>query len=325
MELMLSDISRVIDFISDSHRAKDYDLDKTDIFLEKNISETSSNIISQLQKDPKIGAKVVAYVFVLKSSNITGDSKKLANYINDGDIPELLSKLYKIDENDIEDELELITETKLLADLKLDQINLEGYKLLGYTRIDQNHIDNSTNKYQIIDLLNSIEDNITTFGASIGNALNEKKSVLKQIAEFNQNVESFFDKKVNYISSKNVESSNIPQVDYNDICTFLNNYNLSRGLQADLFKSGNLRTNYIDKLIEFQGKSILILQNQSQARYGNLITYEPLSSTWNVVSYSEYFDDQYCKGIGNLHISGFLLEKNHITLKTVFLGDFVKK
>jgi hypothetical protein len=93
-------------------------------------------------------------------------------------------------------------------------------------------------------------------------------------------------------------------------------------LQEDLFKSGQLKEGYIKKLVDNYGKSLITRQD----RFKNLVTFEPFSSTWNIVSYtSEYFNDDACKGYGHLHISGFLFDVNSVTLNTVSIGNIVKK
>jgi hypothetical protein len=317
--LLNNDLGRVIDFIQESHRAKDYDLDKSDKFLEKQLP-TNSDILNYLKSDPKKGAKIIANIFALQSSSITSSAKKLADFIDDGDISELLSELYNLDEDDIEDELENITESKLLSDLKLNKntfVRLSFNSNLTYLDKEAS-IKNNPLLNHIISLENKISRIIDEIKPIIDTKNESYKSTLVRV----QNAESLHSNRVKYTSKVNVINSNIPDVDYADLCSFLSNYNMSRGIEANLFKAGSLRSTYIERLIKNNGNSLITRQD----RYKNLVTFEPVNATWNIVSYtSDYFKDDSCKGYGHLHISGFLFDEENVTLNTVSIGNMLKK
>jgi hypothetical protein len=274
---------------------------------------TSSEIVSYLQSDPKKGAKIIAHLFALQSYSIEPSAKKLADYIDDGDLAELLSILYKIDEDDIEDELEKIVESKLLSEIRLNKNSFFSFRLLTNENSEKNDLTN------YLDLL---EINLTNIINEITPVIEDKTKSYNEVNLLAQNIESYHNNRVKYTSSVNVKNSNIPDVNSPSLCDFLSNYNLSRGLQEDLFKSGQLKEGYIKKLVDNYGKSLITRQD----RFKNLVTFEPFSSTWNIVSYtSEYFNDDACKGYGHLHISGFLFDVNSVTLNTVSIGNIVKK
>lgn len=311
-KLILNDLGRVIDFIKESHKFKDFDLDNSDMFIKRQ-QPTSSEIVSYLQSDPKKGAKIIAHLFALQSYSIEPSAKKLADYIDDGDLAELLSILYKIDEDDIEDELEKIVESKLLSEIRLNKNSFFSFRLLNNVNSEKNDLTN---------YLDLMEINLTNIINEITPIIEDKTKSYNEVNLLAQNIESYHNNRVKYTSSVNVKNSNIPDVNSPSLCDFLSNYNLSRGLQEDLFKSGQLKEGYIKKLVDNYGKSLITRQD----RFKNLVTFEPLSSTWNIVSYtSEYFNDDACKGYGHLHISGFLFDVNSVTLNTVSIGNIVKK
>lgn len=311
-KLILDDLGRIIDFIKESHKSKDFDLDNSDMFIKKQ-QPTSSEIVSYLQSDPKKGAKIIAHLFALQSYSVEPSAKKLADYIDDGDIAELLSKLYKIDEDDIDDELEKIIDSKLLSEIRLNNNTFFSFRFLS---------NENSEKNDVINYLDLLESNLSNIINEITPIIDNKTKFYNEVNLLAQNIESYHNNRVKYTSSVNVKNSNIPDVNSPNLCDFLSNYNLSRGLQEDLFKSGQLKERYIKNLIDNHGKSLITGQN----RFKNLITFEPFSSTWNIVSYtSEYFNDDTCKGYGHLHISGFLFDVNSVILNTVSIGNIVKK
>lgn len=311
-KLILDDLGRIIDFIKESHKSKDFDLDNSDMFIKKQ-QPTSSEIVSYLQSDPNKGAKIIAHLFALQSYSVEPSAKKLADYIDDGDIAELLSKLYKIDEDDIDDELEKIIDSKLLSEIRLNNNTFFSFRFLS---------NENSEKNDVINYLDLLESNLSNIINEITPIIDNKTKFYNEVNLLAQNIESYHNNRVKYTSSVNVKNSNIPDVNSPNLCDFLSNYNLSRGLQEDLFKSGQLKERYIKNLIDNHGKSLITGQN----RFKNLITFEPFSSTWNIVSYtSEYFNDDTCKGYGHLHISGFLFDVNSVILNTVSIGNIVKK
>jgi hypothetical protein len=323
LSIIIDDLSRVIDFIRESHYSKDFDLDKSDSFLDKQIPKTNPKALVYLHKDPQKGAKILSSIFALLSHKITANVSKLAEYLDDGDIPELLSKLYDIDEDDIEDELEIILKSKDLNYLRLDQVTFESYKLRETLGLEDQSSDNISSKNAISNLLVNLDSFIDSVIIDMNSSIESKSQIINQIINFTNSVDSFLNKKVLYTSNVAVQYSNIPEVDYSEICSFLSNYNLSRGLQADLFKAGNLRNIFVNNLIQSFGNSLITSRNQYESsRHQSILTFEPLTDTWNVITYNQYLNDQSCIGFGHLLVSGFIFDNNSMTLKSVSIGNF---
>jgi hypothetical protein len=324
LKIIIDDLSRVIDFIRESHYSKDFDLDKSDSFLDKQIPKTNPKVLASLHKDPQKGANILSSVFALLSHNITSNVSQLAEYLDDGDIPELLSKLYDLDEDDIEDELEIIIKSKDLSYFKLDQVAFESYKLRETLGIEDQSSENISSKNAISNLLVNLDSFIDSVIIDMKSDIESKSQIVNQIIKFTNSVDTFLNKKVFYTSNVAVQYSNIPEVDYSEICSFLSNYNLSRGLQADLFKAGNLRNIFVNKLIQSFGNSIITSRDQNEeiSRHQSILTFEPLTDTWNVITYKQHLNDQSCIGFGHLLVSGFIFDNNSITLKSVSIGNF---
>jgi hypothetical protein len=183
--------------------------------------------------------------------------------------------------------------------------------------------NNISSKNAISNLLVNLDSFIDSVIIDMNSSIESKSQIINQIFNFTNSVDSFLNKKVLYTSNVAVQYSNIPEVDYSEICSFLSNYNLSRGLQADLFKAGNLRNIFVNNLIQSFGNSLITSRNQYESsRHQSILTFEPLTDTWNVITYNQYLNDQSCIGFGHLLVSGFIFDNNSMTLKSVSIGNF---
>ena len=119
-----------------------------------------------------------------------------------------------------------------------------------------------------------------------------------------------------YNISSIVDKSNIPNSKYTQICTFLSNYNLSRGMQEDLFEPGNLRSEFVNAYKSVYGNFNLF----KSGSWINIITYNPVFKQWNILTYDSYNSNTSCIGIGKVVAFGFDCETNKINLGSVYVG-----
>lgn len=272
----------------------------------KNYVEDKKNLLPGFLKyfstnNKKKGSKIVANLFVLNSNIFNIEYDRYLDVLDDAEIYERLEELFNLDEDDIEDNFEDIINRKMFT---IDAFNSEkgfGYILdlndmiISIDRLLSNCTTEAERENSKLELIN--RDYVNT------------KYICDKFTEIYN-----YDQK--YKVSKNVSYSNIPYSNYTDICSFLKDYNYSRGTLEKLFEIGDLRNTFVNSYLNVFGN----FNNFKHYSWNDLLTFNPKYKQWNIITYSSSVGDSFCSGFGRAMAIGFDCNTDNINVGSVFIG-----
>jgi hypothetical protein len=91
---------------------------------------------------------------------------------------------------------------------------------------------------------------------------------------------------------------------------------MSRGMQEDLFDKGNLRNQFVAAYKSVYGEFNLF----KNGFWTDLITFNPFTKQWNILTYDGAKKNTSCTGIGDIVSVGFDCSLDKINLGSIFIG-----
>jgi hypothetical protein len=280
---------------------KDYKLKSKNEYIETTRKSFIPELKDYMPIDKSMGSKLVANIFLQRYSLLNKDAEQFDDFIDDSDILEMLEEIYSLDEDDIEDEIEEILEKK-------------HYTMFNFTKLNSYTYVMSSNK--IMQEIQSLLDSCTHKIQNIRKNLELEKSRQSVFLFIKDKIEKYAAFSPNYIGTTLLKQTNIPESKYDQICTFLSNYNISRGTQVDLFEKGNLRNQFVKSYKSVYGEFNLF----KNGYWSDLITFNPLNGQWNILTFDSEKTNNSCIGIGDIVTVGFDCSSDTINFGSIFIG-----
>lgn len=329
-----NEIGYFIDYILSSYKARrfridgkgnDYDLDDSDDYIERRRKIMSPSITKYCTEDEKYGAKIVSNMFFLQASrlpsSINFNMEIFFELIDDAEICEHLSELFGLDEDDIEDEFEDILKNKSFT---LPYFTNRDLYALSLFREQSQYA--KINKPSISESLINLQEHLKSEKSSLNTKLFELEKFVRETDTIAKMLANHSTLKTNYVSQMDIKFSNVPESDYSTICSFLTDYDASRGNNLKLYSKGKLREETLNIFKKVNGKlSSFYYQiknnNATYTSYDNdIITYSPDLNNWIILNMQEDVYEDSCSGMGKFIGIGFGTKLGKCTIESFFIG-----
>ncbi len=331
--LLFNEIGTFVDYLLSTYMTRrfrldekdnNYDLDDSDDYIEKRRKIISPSLLKYCSQDEQYGAKIISNMFFLHArklpNSIKCNMKVLAGIIDDAEVCEILSELFGIDEDDIEDEFEKIVENNAFTLPNFKKMEMFSLVL---SRKDPNTIKS---RPEISELLQNLYDSLQTEKKGMSKTMQAYEKHVKESDTIITLLSKHSELKTGYTSQSNIKFTNIPESNYSSICNFLSDYNVSRGNNANLYAKGKLLQQTIADLKKVKSslKSFYYAINNSNASkidYSEeLVTYSPELNNWIILNVQDEIYEDSCVGIGKYMGVGFSVKPGICTLESVFVG-----
>jgi hypothetical protein len=331
--LLYNEVGLFVDYLLSTYKTRrfrldgkgnDYDIDDSDEYIEKRRKIISPSLLKLCSQDEKYGATIVSNMFFLHASklpkSIECNMKIIEDIIDDAEVCEILSELFGIDEDDIEDVFESIMKKKTFTLPSFTKRELYSYSVI---KKDPN---NPKRKSEISESLQTLFDSLQTEKKLMSSNLQVYEKHVKEIDTVIALLAKHVESKTGYISQSSIKFTNIPESNYSSICNFLTEYNVSRGNNSNLFTKGKLLENTVRDLKKVKSDLSSFYykignSNASHVEYGDeLITYSPDLNNWIIMNIQDQIYEDKCVGMGQYIGIGFGVAPGKCTIESIFIG-----
>jgi hypothetical protein len=345
-------ILRIIDYMKQWYSThKEYDNDD----LEKTIPNKAENMFPAYDLWDKTGLaeRSIVELFVYLSAGLEKPDTPLQDVIDDGDIPEYLSRYFSVDEDRLEEHFKAVLGSKRLLEFNVNNTywrlpaarvievrkdlvepdpvesksGNRGSTLLQVVIEEDDEVKKAPNKttataslqkesYEACDLIIKAGANVVQNSRTHIANTTSGHDVLSKLADKCSHIARTIKTiSESSVASVDVQSTNLPFIQATDICTVLKDYSTSRGYSP--MWSTNSRELVSSVLRNLRENHGMYLSEEYETINKARLCYDPLNREWVVlISNETYNEDEPCAVIKTIAV-GISFKSGSATVSSV--------